>query len=186
MTSHLQIILNNLNNLNNEVCKKTKIYINKLDSEQQVKLNKCNNSKDLSILCYEFGILPVLRYLYEFERITYNFNLLSNTVNTIASENNSEFASAQSNGYNSSLNIIFGGKNEYGKRYCYNYLHYMKKYSVMTFKNKQFFYTINKKNIDDNKVNKMTDDWMDQLCKDSFDHKSKSINFDSKLGLKVV
>lgn len=161
----MENILNHINIINSYVATKTRHYINNLDILEQNKLQKCNDNDELFTLAYKFGILPLLRYLYEYCGIMYNYNLLMNTACTLSSEENENYASVSSNGLNSSLNIIFGGKNQYGVMHCYKYLQYIKKYSKYKSKNKQFYYTYGGTKYMDNEIlDNMIDGWINQLC----------------------
>lgn len=159
----MDYIIDKINEINEYIGSKTKQYINNLDSVDKIQLRNCNNKNELFILAYKLGILPIICYLYQYEKITYDYNLLANTACTLSSETNG-MATAQSSGSNNSLNIVFGGKNQYGVMYCFKYLHYVKKYSKYISKNKQFYYTYNGANMDYEIIERMLDEWIRQLC----------------------
>lgn len=73
-------IINKITKLNKYVGDKTVLYINEhLDPAEKNNLFVCTNKDELLVLCYEYGILSMLRYLYEGNNVPYNFKLLANT-----------------------------------------------------------------------------------------------------------
>lgn len=160
----MEIIIGKINKVNEYIALKTKHYISNLEVLERNQLANSKDYNELFTLAYKFGILPIVCYLYQYEKITYNYNLLSSTACTLSSETNGIMIPAESNGSKSSLNIVFGGKNQYGIAHCLKYLQYMKKYSKYISKNKQFYYTYNGKNMDNEVVERMLNDWIYQLC----------------------
>ncbi len=156
-------IINEITKLNKYVGEKTVLYINEhLNPVEKNNLFVCTNKDELLVLCYEYGILPMLRYLYEGNNVPYNFKLLTNTNVLLSSDTNDFCCSVESGGCNTKLSITFGGKHQYGKKFCYNYLEYMRRYSMYVSKNKQFYYKYNYTTLLNNEiVDKMTDTWIE-------------------------
>lgn len=127
----------------------------KLDDEIQeiLKLNGdilCENLMKFSI---RYGILSILRFMYE--HLNFNFNI--SLINEYAGINDSQKSNNMvdmSNAITSDgsvatesdgIQIAMSDKYSYKRNECITYMLQMKKYSTLTPKNKRFYYTFNKK-----------------------------------------
>ena len=51
-------------------------------------LPNCSSDDELFIVSFNYGIFPLIVYLYEFKRVKYNYSLLSNFTRGSMSTNN--------------------------------------------------------------------------------------------------
>lgn len=143
-------IINDISKLNIWLGEKTLDYINKLDPIDKEKILTCDNNDKLFEICYEYGVLSILRYLFEFKKIQYNIKLLTGVFQV------------SDKIYGSS--ITHWTKYQRGKEYCYKYLVYMKKYSKYKFDKGNFIYFFKYESMDNERIDKMVDNWVYNFC----------------------
>ncbi len=128
----------------------TEIYERILDYIKENKIyDQCINLKNeeqLFEFSVNYGILEFVKFLYEYKNITYNYNILTRyCINIISQEYNDNKISLTTSSGNIGLTSPLLDKYSSNRLSCIHYLINMKKYSKMTSKDKNFYYTFNPK-----------------------------------------
>jgi hypothetical protein len=108
-----------------------------------------NNLDQLFEFALEYGILDILKYLYEDKEISYNINLITKTIklNPGYDLDSTKVPIINDEGGNIGLRIEMTEKFAYDKQKCLEYLVEMKKKSKLIIINKNFYYKFHKKAI---------------------------------------
>ena len=131
-----------------------------MDTKDWEQLTYSKTYEELFNKAFEFGVFPIVAYLYQNQNIKYNYALLTNFNSNMSSQTCGDNMGAVSTGSsNTSCRIQQYNKYYNFKAICYNYLQYLKKYSIMTSSNKNFYYKLNRQ-VD---TEEYLTQWLDQM-----------------------
>lgn len=110
---------------------------------------KSSSKSNLLKFAVEYGLLGLTKYLYLYERISFDIpNAVLNNNIKIETIIDPTMVLVEGDGANTSLNIRTIDRFTVKRNECYNFLLYVKRYSTYTYKEKQFLYTFNTKYIE--------------------------------------
>ncbi|MCJ7636416.1 MAG: hypothetical protein MUO21_02910 [Nitrososphaeraceae archaeon] len=130
------------------------IYDFMIENELLVEFEKIKNSKnDLFEFGVKYGIIEIVRFLYEQINVEYDHNVIlgfDTTLNSSTETTNSMVTSQPitTGSSNNKLTIQVLDKFSKNRNICINYLIRMKRYSKQRCSNKKFYYRFNRKYID--------------------------------------
>lgn len=111
--------------------------------------DECLNLKNVEQLfefSVKYGILEFVKFLYEHKNVTYNYNIITRYCHVIeSSSSDANMIKVTASSGNEGMNIQLLDKYGFHRQSCLSYLIGMKKYSKLTTRNKNFYYTFNPK-----------------------------------------
>ena len=137
-------ILSMISNINTHVYQYTYNYIYEfMDKKDLEQLLNCKTLDELFVKSFNYGVLPIILFLYEHKNIKYNNSLLVNfNCNMVTELVDDSMVSATTQASNTQCRVQIIDKYYNSKAVCYNYLQYMKRYSLMSTSNKNFYYKL--------------------------------------------
>lgn len=119
-----------------------------IDNDIFIEFNKVkNNYNDLFYFGIKYGILEIVRFLYEKIGVEYDHDFILGFDTVVKSNINmpTNAIPISTDSTNTKMTIQIQDKFSEGRNKCINYLINMKKYSKNRYENKKFYYQFNKK-----------------------------------------
>ena len=130
---------------------------------------KCDSkhTQKLFRIAFRFGVLPIVRYMYEIMRVKYDYEMLCEFSGTLHSELTQisciNSAPCTTNSSNTSCRFEIMGSHSPYRGVCYNYLQYMKRYSKRTYSKGIDWYQISPRFSNEVVFDKYVEDWLHLL-----------------------